>query len=78
LTVSGPGNYQDVKTKEGAAPLRSALEIALERQERYEDLSSVMAEISEHILLLEECWNSIAARPNPVLAEAPEHHQLAA
>jgi hypothetical protein len=37
-----------------------------------------MAEISEHILLLEECWNSIAARPNPVLAEAPEHHQLAA
>ena len=75
--MSGWGNYQDVKTKEGAAPLRSALEIALERQERHEDLSSIMEEISDHILLLEECWNSIGTAPRAG-AESPEQHQLAA
>jgi hypothetical protein len=66
-----------VKTK-GEAPLKTALDIALERHERQEDLSSVMAEISEHILLLEECWKSITPRGGPQEAEAPEERPLAA
>lgn len=46
-------------TNETSVKLRSALEIALEKHERYQDLTALRLEIEEHIALLEECWNSI-------------------
>lgn len=39
--------------------LKSAYEIALERQEKREELSTITDELLEHIVLLEECWDAI-------------------
>jgi hypothetical protein len=39
--------------------LKSAFEIALERQARREELGKIVDEILEHVALLEECWDSI-------------------
>ncbi len=43
--------------------LKSALEIANERHEKYEELSAVTDQIMEHVHLLEEVWNAIQPRP---------------
>jgi hypothetical protein len=39
--------------------LKSAWEIALERNQKYEELSSITSELLDHVALLEECWDSI-------------------
>jgi hypothetical protein len=39
--------------------LKSAYEIALERQEKREELSKITDELLEHVAFLEECWNAI-------------------
>jgi hypothetical protein len=39
--------------------LRSAWEIALEKHEKYEELSEITHELLEHVALLEEGWDAI-------------------
>jgi cell division protein FtsB len=51
--------------------LKSAFEIALEKHEKYEELSAVTDELMEHVHLLEEGWNAIQPRP-----AAPEPQPL--
>lgn len=59
-------------------PLKSALEIAIERYDRQQDLSAVMAEIEEHILLLEECWDAIGSHDRNETTGAIQPESLAA
>ena len=57
--------------------LRSAYEVALEKQEKHEELSVITDELLEHVALLEECWNAI--RPHDLGRPEPrQEHQLAA
>ena len=39
--------------------LKSAWEIALEKNENYEELSAITHELLDHVALLEECWDAI-------------------
>ena len=48
--------------------LKAAWEIALEKAEAREELSTVTAELLEHVALLEEGWNAI--RPHRPAAGA--------
>jgi hypothetical protein len=50
--------------------LRSAWEIALEKNEEYERLSPVTEQYLEHVAMLEECWDSI--RPREETADKSE------
>ncbi len=53
--------------------LKSAFEIALEKQSTHEELSTITQEYLEHIALLEECWDAIqpaAPEPDQPLPEA--------
>jgi hypothetical protein len=45
--------------------LRSAWEIALEKNEQYEKLSVITDELLEHVALLEECWDAIHPSDEP-------------
>jgi hypothetical protein len=42
--------------------LKSAWEIALEKNEKYEEMASITEELFEHVRLLEEGWNAIRPR----------------
>lgn len=39
--------------------LKSAWEIALEKNKKYEELSAITNELLDHVALLEECWDAI-------------------
>jgi hypothetical protein len=52
---AGDGNQEFVA-------LKSALEIALEKQEKHEELSAVTEELLEHVRLLDEGWKAIRPR----------------
>jgi hypothetical protein len=53
--------------------LKSAFEIALEKQETYEELSGITAELLEHVAMLEECWDAIQPSVLPsVLPSEPQ------
>jgi hypothetical protein len=60
------------------APLKSAFEIAIGRYDRHQDLSGVMAEIEEHVLLLEECWDAIGSRAGNESTSGIQPESLAA
>jgi hypothetical protein len=49
--------------------LKSAWEIALEKNEKYEELSDVTAELLDHVALLEEGWRAIRAPERDAPAE---------
>jgi hypothetical protein len=50
--------------------LKSAWEIALEKNETYEELSAITDELLEHVAMLEEGWDAI--RPRELSDPAPE------
>ncbi|HYZ00512.1 MAG TPA: hypothetical protein VFA92_03375 [Candidatus Binatia bacterium] len=45
--------------------LKSAWEIALEKNETYEELSAITDELLEHVEMLEEGWDAIRPRELP-------------
>ncbi len=54
--------------------LKSAFEIAIEKQTTHEELSAITQEFLEHVAMLEECWDAIqpsTAQPDqPALPQA--------
>lgn len=50
--------------------LKSAWEIALEKNETYEELSAITDELLEHVAMLEEGWDAI--RPRELRDRQPE------
>jgi hypothetical protein len=58
------------RVKNAFMALRSAFEIAMERGERRERLDGVMAELLDHVALLDECWDRIRPRPMEEVSES--------
>ena len=68
--------YLHFVSEQPSGGLKTALEIALEREARHQDLSGIREELEEHVALLEECWRAI--RPRPVESPAENATPLAA
>ena len=58
--------------------LKSAWEIALEKQEKHEELSHITAELLEHVALLEEGWRAITPPERDQTHDADAGERLAA
>lgn len=57
--------------------LKSAWEIALERNEKYEELSAITNELLDHVALLEECWDAIQPGDGEVRSSRPQLERAA-
>lgn len=57
--------------------LKSAWEIALERNEQHEKLSAITNELLDHVALLDESWDSIRPGDGEAPTSRPELERAA-